>query len=471
VADILVVDDETSICGLLQRFFQNLGHNVQIAGTLADGLAKAASQELDIVFLDVRLPDGDGLESIPLFTRGPGNPEVVIMTGWGDKDGAELAMASGAWDYFQKPPSISQFVFTLERALQYRQQKLPSRRELVNLDREGLVGESRPMKQCLQRLAEAASSEANALITGDTGTGKELFARILHRNSSRCEKPMVVVDCASLPDNLIESFLFGHVKGAFTGADRPRQGLVKQADCGTLFLDEIGELPLELQKRLLRVLQERRYRPVGSDSEETSDFRLVAATNRDLSEMVSQGLFREDLYFRLKAFQINIPPLRERKKDIPDIARYHLDNLCQRYKIPRKGVSQDFLMILEGYDWPGNVRELFHALETAISQARDEPNLFSKHLPSDLRAKVAWDVATENAPVPPKKDFSGDVGVPVLSTFKEHRGQVVDRAEKDYLNQLIIQAGGNLSQAMEISGLGRTRLYNLMKKHNISPKG
>jgi two-component system, NtrC family, response regulator len=460
-----------SICRLLELFFTKQGHQVSVCTKLKEGLSKAGSQPFDVVFLDVRLPDGDGLEALPAFSASPGNPEVVIMTGWGDKDGAEMAMASGAWDYFHKPPSISQFSFTLERALEYRRQKRP-RHELVTLDREGLIGESPAIKQCLQTLAEAAASEANVLICGETGTGKELFARIVHRNSARGDNPMVVVDCASLPENLIESYLFGHVRGAFTGADRARQGLIKQADGSTLFLDEIGELPLDMQKKLLRVLQERRFRPVGATAEETSDFRLVAATNRDLAEMVRQGRFREDLFFRLKAIQITAPPLRERREDISMVARQHLDKYCRRYSMTPKGVTQDFLQVLEAYDWPGNVRELLHAVETAVSQAGEEANLFSKHLPADLRARVAWEAAADSvkplARVPQQTGTSQDSVH--LSTFKEFRSQVVDKAEKLYLEQLVTRAGDDLSQAMEISGLGRTRLYNLLKKHNISHK-
>ena len=471
MADLLVIDDEESIGRLLELCFTKQGHQVTVCRTLKDGLATAGSQPFDVVFLDVRLPDGDGLEALPAFAGGPGNPEVVIMTGWSDKDGAEMAMASGAWDYFQKPPSISQFSFTLERALAYRRQKAP-RRELISLDREGLIGDSPAIRQCLQYLAEAAAGEANVLISGETGTGKELFARIVHRNSARGQNPMVVVDCASLPENLIESFLFGHVKGAFTGADRSRQGLIRQADGSTLFLDEIGELPLEMQKRLLRVLQERRFRPVGSGREETSDFRLVAATNRDLAEMVRLGQFREDLFFRLKAIQITAPPLRERREDIHLVAQQHLDAFCRRYAMPLKGVTQDFLQVLEAYDWPGNIRELLHAVETALTQAGDEPNLFAKHLPADLRARVAWEAAADTAPQhePPQPPAPRNTDQGELSTFREFRNQVVENAEKSYLEQLMTRVGDNLSQAMGISGLGRTRLYNLLKKHNMSLK-
>jgi two-component system NtrC family response regulator len=380
MAKILVVDDEPKVCSLLKDLFTRDGHEISSAGTIESGLCLAGTYPFDLVFLDVRLPDGNGLSAIPGFSRSPGTPEIVIMTGFGDPDGAELAISSGAWDYLQKPPSISQFMFTLEKAIQYRAQK-QRQKQVKQLDHTGLVGESEPMKRCFELLAGAATSDASVLFTGETGTGKEIFASVLHRNSHRAQGPFVAVDCAGLSKNLIESTLFGYRKGAFTGAEKSTIGVVMQADKGSLFLDEIGELPMDMQKNMLRVLQEKKYRPLGAVREESSDFRLMAATNQDLSRMVSKGLFREDLYFRLNAFQVKLPPLRERKEDICDIISHHLKKRCHRYRIPTKGISQDFFRVLEAYDWPGNVRELLNVLETALAQAAAEPNLFSKHLP------------------------------------------------------------------------------------------
>lgn len=471
MAHILVLDDEPKVCALLTDLFHRDGHDVSTAGTLAEGLAMAASNPFDLVFLDVRLPDGNGLRAIPRFSAGPGEPEVVIMTGYGEPDGAELAISNGAWDYLQKPPSINQFLFTLEKAIKYRTQK-NAHSQVKRLDRSGLIGESPLMKQCYEIMASAATLDASVLITGETGTGKEIFASVLHRNSPRASRAFVPLDCASLSKHLVESTLFGHRKGAFTGADTSTRGVVKQADRGTLFLDEIGELPLDMQKKLLRVLQEKRYRPVGSEGEEASNFRLVAATNRDLEDMVSRGLFREDLFFRLNAYHVKLPPLKARKEDIRDIIAYHLKRLCRNYQIPTKGISQDFFMVLEAYDWPGNVRELLNVLEMALGEAMSEPNLFSKHLPVQLRAKVARDAIKEmpddadtqviESLVPPTNGS--------LMTFREYRNGVVEQAEKKYLVRLVVESDRNFLKAIEISGLAKTRLYNLFKKHDISFK-
>jgi two-component system, NtrC family, response regulator len=471
MAKILVVDDEPKVCSLLQDLFIRYGHEIHSAGTIESGLSLAAGYPFDLVFLDVRLPDGNGLSAIPGFSNSLGTPEIVIMTGFGDPDGAELAISSGAWDYLQKPPSISQFTFTLEKAIQYRTQK-QLQKQIKQLDRTGLVGESKPMKRCYELLAGAAASDASVLFSGETGTGKEIFARVLHHNSQRSQGPFVALDCAGLSKNLIESTLFGYRKGAFTGADKSTIGVVMQADKGSLFLDEIGELPMDMQKSLLRVLQEKKYRPLGAVREESSDFRLMAATNQDLSLMVSKGLFREDLFFRLNAFQVKLPPLRERKEDIRDIISHHLKKRCDRYQIPPKGISQDFFMVLEAHDWPGNVRELINVLETALAHAASEPNLFSKHLPMALRAKVARNGVKDTihqTMVPEVARLQSVMETP-LPSFRQFRYQLVEEAEKSYLIRLVAASGNDFQQAIEISGLGKTRLYNLFKKHDISIK-
>ena len=471
MANILVVDDDLNICGLLEDVFEPTEHTVSTAHNIADTLAMAKSMEFDVVFLDVKMPDGNGLDIMPNLRRGPGQPEVVIMTGFGSPDGAEMAIASGAWDYFQKPPSINQFLLTFERALQYREQKSQVR-TVVCLDRTGMVGESSQIRECLDMVAKCAGTDASVLVTGETGTGKEVFARALHRNSPRSEAPFVVVDCASLPENLLSSFLFGHVKGAFTGADRDTEGLIKQADKGTLFLDEIGELPLDMQKVLLRVLQEKRFRPVGGGVEQTSDFRLLAATNRDLEALVEGGGFREDLYFRLKTFQITVPPLRERREDIPLLVASHLSKLFRRYDIAVKGINQDFLQVLEEHDWPGNVRELLNVLEVSVVEAGDSHNLFAIHLPRELRAQVLRGTMAVESDDPVNMEitevFSRNDGK--IPSLKDYRAQVADKADKIYLQHLLERAGNDISNAMRIAGLGKSSMYNLLKKHNISLK-
>ena len=312
MAQVLIIDDDPLICDLLSRVFQRTGHEITKAFSAESGLQQVYSMPFDVVFLDVNLPDGNGLGLLPEIRKASSNPEVIIMTGAGDPEGAELAIKSGAWDYLEKGQASTQaMTLALTRALQYRNDKKGAARP-VFLKRAGIVGESQPIMESLELVSQAAGGDSNVLLTGETGTGKELFARAIHENSHRSRGNLVVVDCTALPDNLVESLLFGHEKGSFTGADRTMAGLIPQADGGTLFLDEIGELPINLQKSLLRVLQERRFRPVGSQVEKDVDFRLVAATNRNLDEMVRQKLFRHDLLFRLRAFVIELPPLRDR---------------------------------------------------------------------------------------------------------------------------------------------------------------
>jgi two-component system NtrC family response regulator len=260
------------------------------------------------------MPDGNGLDYLPSLREASSSPEVIIITGAGDPDGAELAIKSGAWDYVQKgATSIKDMMLPLTRAMEYIKEKRTKRPPIV-LKRAGIAGDSRAIRECLDLVSQAASSQTSVLLTGETGTGKELFARAIHENSSRASKSMVVVDCTALPDTLVEGLLFGHEKGAFTGADKTQEGLIQQADGGTLFLDEIGELPLTVQKTFLRVFAGTPFSTDGGQKERESDFRLVAATNRDLEQMVREGQFRQDLLYRLKAFSIELPPLREHRR-------------------------------------------------------------------------------------------------------------------------------------------------------------
>ncbi|MBW2108709.1 MAG: sigma-54-dependent Fis family transcriptional regulator, partial [Deltaproteobacteria bacterium] len=300
MADILVVDDDKMICEALAAVGRHLGHHVTCALSLGQGLREAGSGKFDVIFLDVRLPDGDGLKALSRISEKPSSPEVIVITGEGGPDSADMAIRNGAWDYVEKPLSMETVSLFLARALRYREGK-QTKRLATLLKRDGIIGNSAQIKACLDLVARAANTDSNVLITGETGTGKELFARAIRENSARTSRNFVVVDCAALPENLVESVLFGHKKGAFTGADRDRDGLIRQADTGTLFLDEVGELPLSIQRTFLRVLQERSFRPVGGKTELTSDFRVVAATNGDLDKLVAQGRFRRDLLFRLRS--------------------------------------------------------------------------------------------------------------------------------------------------------------------------
>jgi two-component system NtrC family response regulator len=465
VATILIIDDDAAAGQTIVNIVRRMGHEALHALNLQQGVETAYTQAVDVVFLDVKLPDGNGLEILPRVQAAPSLPEVIIMTGFGDPDGAELAIRHGAWDYIQKPSTVEAMTLSLTRALQYREEKKASKASLT-LRREGIVGNSPKMKACLDLLAHVANSDANVLVTGETGTGKELLAWAIHENSGRARKNFVVVDCAALPENLVESILFGHEKGAYTSADRAREGLILQADGGTLFLDEVGELPLTIQKSFLRVLHERRFRPVGGKQEIASDFRLIAASNRNLDEMVRKDLFREDLLFRLRSFTIELPSLRERIEDIPDLIAYHAAKLCERYGIEPKGFSPDFLDALMTYPWPGNVRELIHALERALLNGRYERILFPKHLPTHIRAQIARSSVNEKGeremPEVQEAEAPG-----VFPTIQEVRDRAIAEVEKKYLMDLTGLTRGDIKEACRLSGLSRSRLYLLLKKHGV----
>ncbi|MEN8258656.1 MAG: sigma-54 dependent transcriptional regulator [Thermodesulfobacteriota bacterium] len=472
MAKILIIDDDPVICTIMQTKMVQMGHNgVIVAHTLAVGLSEAEEHAVDLIFLDVYLPDGNGLNLLPSLTNLPSRPEVIIFTARGSSNGAEIAIQNGAWDYLQKPVRAQELALSLKRVLLYRQSRKEAQEAVPALKRHGIIGSSAAIEKCRAELAMATQGEAQVLITGETGTGKELFSRAIHANSRRAQKNFVVVDCAALPENLIESALFGHERGAFTGAERSKPGLIKEADGGTLFLDEIGELPLRLQKSFLRVLQEHRFRPVGSDTEVESNFRLVAATHRDLAAMVKKKEFREDLLYRLQAIVIELPPLRERAQDINELAHHFVEKICTKYGLASKEIGADTLEVLSTYPWPGNIRELINTLESAVNVALNEPLLFPKHLPIALRVSVKQKnlrpvLASETNLSPAA---SPEVADPrdKLTDYRQYRETVMASAERRYLEALMTRTGASIKAACQISGLGRTRLYNLLNKHGI----
>lgn len=491
MATILIIDDDQHICEVLEAFIRREGHRSLSRQTLTDGLLQLEQAAFDLVFLDVGLPDGSGLELVRRIRSTPGEPEVVIITGAGDADGAEMAIKNGAWDYLQKPFNLKEITLTLKRALQYRENLKASSVKEPPFDSQGIIGSSPIIHDCLTTLAHAARNNASVLITGETGTGKELFARAVHNNSDRKENKFMVVDCAALPETLKESALFGHEKGSFTGADKASEGLVKQADGGTLFLDEVGEMDLPLQKIFLRVLQEKSFRPVGSRTELKSDFRLVAATNRNLDKMVAEGTFRSDLLYRLRTVAIELPPLRMHPEDIQEIILYHTGAICRSFGIEPKGFSPDFFQMLCAYSWPGNIRELVNTLEGAISKAGQEPILFPMHLPDSIRVHVAranLKGGSQSSPTTAYQVTKSPEGATAVSpvlvpeitaapSFPSRpeampsREEVLTEADQAYLRHLMRVTQGNIKESCHISGLGRTRLYTLMKKYNISRLG
>jgi two-component system, NtrC family, response regulator len=468
MSKILIIDDDMAVNELLGDVVARMGHDACSAVNAQQGLAMAEQDRFDLILLDVGLPDGDGLKILPRIRETDQAPEVIIITGNGNPDAAEMAIKNGAWDYLVKPSSVDNIMLAIQRALAYHSEKCTNPPPRI-LKRDDIIGESASLNAVLERIAQAAASESNILICGRTGTGKELFARAIHDNGSRSRHPFVVVDCAALPETLVESVLFGHAKGAFTGADKERQGLIQQAHGGTLFLDEVGELPLSLQKAFLRVIQERSFRPVSGRREIQVNFRLIAATNRDLETMTAQGSFRSDLLFRLRSFSIDAPPLKQRQGDIRRLTLYYVNRLCEIYDCEVKGLSNDYLDALEQYAWPGNVRELFNAIEESISLAANEPTLRVHHLPVRLRASITRHMVKQC--VPPQHGatdldpvFPHQGPFPTINAFR-------DLMERRYLDRLLRLTQGNRKEACRISGLSRTRLFELLKKYDLAGPG
>ncbi|MBU4560279.1 MAG: sigma-54 dependent transcriptional regulator [Proteobacteria bacterium] len=449
MARILVIDDDELIRSSLFRCFDDMGHEVAMAENLASGIALAQTG-VDVIYLDLHLPDGDGHKAINDLTATPGQPEIIVLTGQLDSFGAQETLASGAWDYIRKPASPSSIRASLTSALGYREDRCATAAPRPAFDACGIIGDDPAMQRAKQLLARAAGSEASVLLLGETGVGKELAAHAIHANSQRKGAPFVVVDCSNLTESLLESILYGHVKGAFTGAHINHKGLVAEADGGTLFLDEVGELPASLQKSFLRVLQERRFRSVGSGREQESDFRLVAATNRDLEAMTRAGTFRNDLLFRLRTVEISLPPLRERGNDLIHLAVYFAKRSCHRYALPPKKLSKQLTSILTAYPWPGNVRELGNVMEAAVIEADQDPALYPKHLPSHVRMSSLD--RGRRKPVVKTPAPKEDGPVLAYATYKAVRDQA-------YFRHLMEVCDHDVTRASQLSGLSVPSIY------------
>jgi two-component system NtrC family response regulator len=475
MAHILVIDDDAFFRELLCRLLAREGHVTAQAATLAAAAKQAEAGEFDLIFLDVRLPDGSGLDLLPRLRALPGEPEVVIITGTGDPDGAELAILSGAWDYIEKTASQEALRLACLRALRFREKK----QDALPVRHTGIIGSGPVMESVLRQMGRAARSQANVLLFGETGTGKELFARAIHDNSARTAAQCVVVDCAGLSEALMASELFGHRKGAFTGAAADKPGLLARAHGGTLFLDEISELSLEMQKGFLRLLESRTYRPVGDNREILVDFRLVSASNRDLAAMVAAGTFREDLYYRIRAVNITLPPLRDIPEEIPALCEHHLTRICRDARLPLKIPAPELLDLFGQYDWPGNVRELVHVLEALVAAAPLEAELLPGHLPRDLRVpfvrsrltrgrRAAPQPAPRQAPESAPRLAPPQAGLPDWNAYKR---LAYDQVERAYFEQLLAACAGDVRAAMDLSGLSQSRLYGLLRKHGLSLSG
>ncbi len=452
---VLVVDDKENFLSLFQRL---VGDTMEVTGA-SDGtraLALITHGAFDVVVSDIRMPGADGFALLREAKQVSPDVEVILMTAFGSVADAVRAMKLGAYDYLIKPFDPDEALLLLERAIErkrLREQARDLRVALDGLDRfEGLVGKSPGMQRIFQLLHRAAGTDATVLVTGESGTGKELVARAIHYAGGRAGRRFIPVNCAALPEPLIESELFGHMKGSFTGAFVTKRGLFEEASGGTIFLDEIGELPLAAQVKLTRVLQERVVRKVGSSDELPIDVRVVAATNADLSRAIAEGRFREDLYYRLNVFPIHTMPLRERREDIPGLAALFLDRLRAARSTAPQGFSPEALEALVAYDWPGNVRQLENTIERAVAvsdAARIETDALSEEIFESAR--------------PPTELHGRIVDLP----FRDAVALARDRASREYLTELMAVVGGNVTLAAERAGMERESLHRLMRRYGV----
>ncbi len=427
---ILVVDDEPSMALAMERTLRRSGYRVDVAGDGREAMARLARQDYEIVFTDLRMPGVDGYELLKRIRTLSPSMRVVVVTAFGTVDSAVSCVRDGAVDYLQKPFSPEALTRAAERALR------EGRRTVSESDEPDLVAEDPATLHAVGLAVGAAHSEATVLLEAESGAGKEVFARLIHRESPRAAGPFVAVNCAALPRELLEAELFGHVKGAFTGAHRDRKGHFQMADGGTLLLDEIGEMSPDLQGRLLRVLQDRGVQPVGSESRVRIDVRVIGATNRNLREQVAAGRFREDLYYRLRVMPIRIPPLRERPGDIEPLAL----RFARRFGGARAELTRGALELLRAHAWPGNVRELQNAMQRAAILAGDGP-IESRHL--DLEPALR--------PVTDRADCAS--------------GSTLEEAEREAIRRILITTRGNRTRAAQALGISPRTLRHKLKRY------
>lgn len=444
---ILIIDDEPEILRLLALSLETEGFEVVCAAEGQEGIEAVSEQSCDLVVSDLRLPDMDGVEVMQqIHARYPALP-TIIMTAYGTIDNAVDAMKQGAVDYLTKPFTMRDAVFRIHKAFEFAELKGQVRhlRDALkgthHFDR--IVRASPAMDQLCRHAAQLAASDVTVLIQGESGTGKEVLAQAIHYSSPRADEPLVPIDCATLTESLLENELFGHARGAYTGADRQHTGLLESANHGTVFLDEIGDMPLSTQSKLLRVLQERTFRPVGSTKNVQIDVRIIVATNRILSEAVRSGTFREDLYYRIGAATLVIPPLRERIDDIPVLARHYLETVGETGGRRFGGFSTNAMRRLMAYPWPGNVRELVN--------------------------KIKYAAAVAPGPLIETEDLFTRYDEAELKSFRKAKDEAVRAFEKQYLTTLLRAFGGSVADAADVAGVNRTNLYALLRRNRIDP--
>jgi DNA-binding NtrC family response regulator len=453
---ILIIDDEEIIRESCGRVLEPAGYEVKTAKSGNEGLHILDADTVDLVLTDLKMPDVDGIEILIKIKENWPDTEVIIMTGYGTVSTAVKAMKMGVFDYIEKPFSPDDLLSLVARA--FSRQKLSpeevTRREIIasHYELSNIVGVSQAMQKVFQLIARVANTGSTVLITGESGTGKELVARAIHFNSPRKDLPFVVVDCTTIPETLIESELFGHAKGAFTGASGKKRGLLESANGGSIFLDEIGNLNLQTQAKLLRVLQEREFRPLGEKDTVHIDVRFISATNKDLRIMTKEGSFREDLFYRLNIFPVHMPPLRERKEDIPHLAQHFLERYRQEVNKHVTHINAEAMRLLVLYPWPGNVRQLENTIQRAVIMCQGN-TLKPEHLTS--------------------LDFPSDEAVPrtveeLKGKKKDLRLKSVEGIEKAFIMEALRRNNWNISRASSDVGMQRTNFHALMKKYHIS---
>ena len=444
---IMVVDDDYNILQVLRMRLMSAGHRVTTASNSAEALAQAQKGELDLALIDLKLKNEDGMALMEaLCHQFPGLP-VIILTAYGSIDTAVAAMKRGAYNYLTKPFDGHALLAQVDKAL--AQGRLSTEvRHLRNLVHDSyrfdnIIGNSAAIQQVLEQVSQAANSESSVYIEGNSGTGKELIAKSLHLASARRDGPFIAINCAAIPETLLESELFGYKKGAFTGANRDKKGLLAEADGGTFFLDEISEMPPTMQVKLLRALEERSFFPLGGHETVHVDIRIIAASNKSLEAEIKSGTFREDLFYRIHVILIKLPPLKERQEDIPLLANHFLEKISQAMNKPIKGFTTAALNKMMAYDWPGNVRELENTIECAVAMS-DE-------------TMIDAGVILRN-PMQASSDEQ-------LKPFKDAK----EAFERRYLIQLMELTRGNISQAAKLAGKYRADLYALLKKYALQP--
>lgn len=452
---ILLVDDEEDMLENCARLLRAMGYSPVTAPNGEEGLKIIEEEAPALVLSDLKMPGMGGIEFLHQVKKRYPDLAVIIFTAFGSIESAVEAIKEGAFDYLPKPFTSDQLKHSVERALktmELARENLVLKRQLSeNFRFENIIGRSQGIKNVIETIKKIAGTHSNVLILGESGTGKELVARSIHANSRRLGKPFVPLDCAALPEALIESELFGHEKGAFTGAHISREGIFETANTGTLFLDEIAELGMDLQSKLLRVLQERKIRKVGGRKEIDLDIRIISATNRDLRKGIEEKWFREELYFRLNVISVTLPPLRERLEDIPLLCEFFMKEYSASNDSPVLGISREAMDLLKSYPWPGNIRELQNCLERAASFAEGQ-GIGAGDLPENISGSPDM--------VVPPFEFGG-------MNYREAKKKYMEVFERGYMENLLNKSEGSITRASEISGIPRMTIYRIMKKVNF----